>query len=233
MKPLDILIRILSAATWHLSATRSRRQTEADHAAAERRMGELLRETERAQGVRLDGGTKGKTGGNVVVPPVIAPTLAELGITKNFARVELVLKLEPLLRAKARDGYAARDAKASLQNSVKIKECARCGKSYDSGLWDASKNATQGCPYCFTANNTQKELARAAHVSHDTIAKGKATVGERSDLTSGEFSPEVPRPRDQIVPLACPRCFAQFGAPPGWPPAVCPACRRETLVPKT
>ncbi len=38
---------------------------------------------------------------------------------------------------------------------------------------------------------------------------------------------------EPLTPLACPRCFAQFGAPAAWPPAVCPSCKRETLKPQT
>jgi hypothetical protein len=48
---------------------------------AEHRMGEMLAETERAKGTRAKGGT---TGGPVLVPPANdAPTLDDLGITKN------------------------------------------------------------------------------------------------------------------------------------------------------
>ena len=99
----------------------------------------------------------------------------------NEVRVELVLKLEPLLRAKARErqqehgGTAPGRAKTLPQNSAEVKPI-----------------------------ETRKELARAAHVSHDTIA-----------------------------PLACPRCFAQFGAPESYPAPVCPSCKRETLKPKS
>ena len=38
---------------------------------------------------------------------------------------------------------------------------------------------------------------------------------------------------EPLRPLQCPRCYAEFGAPPGWPETICPSCRRETLVPKT
>jgi hypothetical protein len=37
---------------------------------------------------------------------------------------------------------------------------------------------------------------------------------------------------EPLRPLACPRCFAEFGAPPGWPSTPCPSCKLATLVPK-
>ena len=49
---------------------------------AERKMGEMLAATERAKGVRMKGGTKGKTGGNITSPPA-KPTLSEIGVTKR------------------------------------------------------------------------------------------------------------------------------------------------------
>ena len=52
---------------------------------AERKMGQMLKETERAKGVRLDGKQKGKIGGNVVLPPIEQPTLATLGPTGGKA----------------------------------------------------------------------------------------------------------------------------------------------------
>ena len=76
MKPLDILIRALSALVWKLESIRARGQCERDHRDAERRMGELLRETERANTVR----DKKRAESQGVTPP---PTLASLGITKN------------------------------------------------------------------------------------------------------------------------------------------------------
>lgn len=97
-----------------------------------------------------------------------------------FTRVELALKLEPLLKAKAKGGYQARDARQSLQNSAKIKTCNHCGKLYDGDSWDESKNAHGCCPYCFGRLDTRKDLARIAGVSHDTIAKGKL-VAEYAD----------------------------------------------------
>jgi hypothetical protein len=144
MNILDFLIRILSAATWHLSAIRSRRQCERDHQEAERRMGELLRETERAKGGQPH---QKKPTGNITLP--VEPTLAELGITKNESskaqklaalpeedfqavrdgikrlnevRVELVLKLEPLLKAKAAKKRASTEGRPSKlpQNSAPV-----------------------------------------------------------------------------------------------------------------
>ncbi len=47
---------------------------------AERRAGELLAEMEKARGVRMNGGN---TGGPTMLPPVNAPKLADLGISKN------------------------------------------------------------------------------------------------------------------------------------------------------
>lgn len=81
----------------------------------------------------------------------------------NYARVELVLKLEPLLRIKAKENQSGgQGGVLLLQKSVKA-----------------------------TTANTQKELAKAAHVSHDTIAKGKVIDARASDevkaaLRSGE-----------------------------------------------
>lgn len=83
----------------------------------------------------------------------------------NYARVELALKLEPLLRIKAKENLKTSTGGTSpqpLQKSVKGEKA-----------------------------NTQKELAKAAHVSHDTIAKGKVIDARASDevkaaLRSGE-----------------------------------------------
>ena len=76
-----------------------------------------------------------------------------------FTRVELALKLEPLLRKKAKGNLSAGggDKKSSkrkspLQNSAK-------------------------------AINTREELAHIAHVSHDTIAKGKIILERASEET--------------------------------------------------
>lgn len=70
-----------------------------------------------------------------------------------FTRVELALKLEPLLREKAKEnqahGATAPGKKSLLQNSAE-------------------------------ALDTRQELARVAGVSHDTIAKGKL-VAEHAD----------------------------------------------------
>ena len=48
---------------------------------AERRLGELLRDTERAKGTA--GAGRPKIGSHRVLPPKREPTLADLGITKN------------------------------------------------------------------------------------------------------------------------------------------------------
>jgi len=59
---------------------------------AQRRMGQILEDTERATGVRLDG--KDSLGGTRVVPPTDAPTLADLGISKKLSvRAKLLAKL--------------------------------------------------------------------------------------------------------------------------------------------
>ena len=49
---------------------------------AERKMGQMLKETERNPGVRTKGGGKG-AGGSVALPPADKPTLADLGISKR------------------------------------------------------------------------------------------------------------------------------------------------------
>lgn len=59
---------------------------------AQRRMGQILENTERATGVRLNG--KDSLGGTRVVPPTDAPTLADLGISKKLSvRSKLLAKL--------------------------------------------------------------------------------------------------------------------------------------------
>jgi hypothetical protein len=87
-----------------------------------------------------------------------------------FTRVELALKLEPLLREKAQKNQsrAGGDKKSLLQKSGKAMfECSHCG--------------TVGNHICSKDKlNTQKELAKIAGVSHDTIAKGKL-VAEHAD----------------------------------------------------
>lgn len=49
---------------------------------SERKMGQLLLDTERAKGTRCVGGDK-RSGGTVILPPEQAPTLAEIGLTKR------------------------------------------------------------------------------------------------------------------------------------------------------
>ena len=49
---------------------------------AERKMGEMLKQTERAKGTRTTGGDK-RSGGTVTLPPEQAPTLADLGLSKR------------------------------------------------------------------------------------------------------------------------------------------------------
>ncbi len=96
-----------------------------------------------------------------------------------YDRGVLALKLQPLLEAQAKIGYAARQARQakssdpSLHNCAKIVKCLKCGNYYDGGKWDASKNAGVACPYCFNRQNTQKSIAVLARVSEDTIAKVK------------------------------------------------------------
>ena len=78
-----------------------------------------------------------------------------------FARVELALKLEPLLRKQAkekqREHGGTAPGKTLVQNSAEV--------------------------------NTRKELAKAAHVSHDTIAKGKVIL---AGTTQNEARPTPP-----------------------------------------
>lgn len=47
---------------------------------AERRAGELLRDSDKNRGTQMNGGD---TGGPIVGPPVYAPKLADLGVTKS------------------------------------------------------------------------------------------------------------------------------------------------------
>jgi predicted Zn-ribbon and HTH transcriptional regulator len=132
MSILNFTIRILSAATWHLSAVRSRRQCEADH----REANQLGRRN-----------------------------------LSLYTRAELLNTLEaivrPAIEAKARENKK-RKPESVPQISAEQKTIRRDGKRAE-------------------------ELDR----------------------------------------LACPRCFAQFGAPANWPPTICPSCKRETLKPQT
>lgn len=58
-------------------------------------MGERLAETERAKGVRVKGGSKRVTGGNIVLPPEDSePTLVELGISKRQSSMATALAKE-------------------------------------------------------------------------------------------------------------------------------------------
>lgn len=60
---------------------------------AKRKLGEMLRSSERAKGTRVKGGT---TGGPVVEPPANdAPTLADLGISKKLSAESQVLASLP------------------------------------------------------------------------------------------------------------------------------------------
>ena len=49
---------------------------------AERRAGEMLKEMEKNPGVKMDGSKPGFIGGNIMQPPIDAPTLSDLGISK-------------------------------------------------------------------------------------------------------------------------------------------------------
>ena len=80
----------------------------------------------------------------------------------NYTRVELVLKLEPLLRVKAKEQQIRKPESVS------------------------QKSAKQ------TPIDTRKDLAKAAGVSHDTIAKGKVIQAKASEETKAALA-SVPR----------------------------------------
>ena len=131
-------------------------------------MGELLRETERNKGAKGSVVT-----GNVRVPVKddTAPTLAELGITKN-----------------------------------------------ESSMGELLRETERAKP---PGDNQHKKQDRSQHV---TEAPTLASLG----ITKPESSKA-----QKLAALQCPRCFAEFGAPPGWPPAICPSCKLATLKPQT
>ena len=74
-------------------------------------------------------------------------------------RVELVLKLEPLLRVKAKENQRLSDGKGK-QKSADLKA---------------------------EPIETRQELAHAAGVSHDTIAKGKVIEAKASESQAVRF----------------------------------------------
>ena len=82
----------------------------------------------------------------------------------NYTRVELVLKLEPLLRVKAKENQRAG------------------GQSSEVGRQKSDKPL-----------DTKRDLAKAAGVSHDTIAKGKVIAAKASEETKARFlAPSCP-----------------------------------------
>ena len=83
-------------------------------------------------------------------------------------RVELVLKLEPLLRVKAKENQRLSDGKGK-QKSADLKA---------------------------EPIETRQELAKAAGVSHDTIAKGKVIEAKASNSPMPLQRALVPRARD-------------------------------------
>ena len=81
----------------------------------------------------------------------------------NYTRVELVLKLEPLLRVKAKEKEHERKT--------------TCQKSDKSSL---------------PTHDTKKELAVTSGISHDTIARGKVIQAKASEETKAALA-SVPR----------------------------------------
>ena len=81
---------------------------------AERKMGQMLKETERAKGVRLDGKQKGKIGGNVVLPPIEQPTLLTLGLSKRESSEAQMLAELPRRRIGGREERLEADYSRAL-----------------------------------------------------------------------------------------------------------------------
>ena len=59
-----------------------------------------------------------------------------------------------------------------------------------------------------------------------------SAIRSRRQCEADHLKAERQAEAETLRPLACSRCHALYGAPPDWPSAVCPACRREILVPK-
>ena len=110
-----------------------------------------------------------------------------------FTRVELALKLEPLLRKKAKGKQSAGggDKKSSKRKSVPKKSAEPL--------------------------ETRKELAAIAHVSHDTIAKGKIILERASEETKEALSNNdndlPPKPKHDTIATTTRQTSH---APPPW-----------------
>jgi N6-adenosine-specific RNA methylase IME4 len=89
---------------------------------AERRMGELLAETERAKGVRTIGGDK-RSGGTMASPPESAPTLAALGIKKRESAEAQLLASVP--RATFEEVKSGKKSKTNLKREERQKKRER------------------------------------------------------------------------------------------------------------
>ena len=77
---------------------------------AERKMGQMLKETERAKGMRAIGGDK-RSGGTVMLPPEDAPTLSALGLSKReSAEAQLLAELPHSSRYDAVEAILLPDA---------------------------------------------------------------------------------------------------------------------------
>jgi len=108
-------------------------------------------------------GHKGRGGGQTAVVWIIRNQFGRRNLS-NYTRVELVLKLEPLLRVKAKENQRLSDGKGK-QKSADLKA---------------------------EPIETRQELAKAAGVSHDTIAKGKVIQAKASEETKAALA-SVPR----------------------------------------
>lgn len=90
-----------------------------------------------------------------------------------FTRVELALKLEPLLRVKAKENYDLNVGRPkSGKNSAPI-TCPLCLQIYDGNKGHI----------CRESRKTRAELSKIAGVSHDTITKGKLVAEHADDAT--------------------------------------------------
>ena len=77
---------------------------------AERKMGQMLKETERAKGMRAIGGDK-RSGGTVTLPPEDAPTLSALGLSKReSAEAQMLAELPHSSRYDAVEAIPLPDA---------------------------------------------------------------------------------------------------------------------------
>jgi hypothetical protein len=212
MSILSLAVRIFSGITWRLESIRARWQTERDHAEAERRIA-LERKREEIVSRKAKRNLKTSTGGTLPRPWAKLPKAAKV-------------TTRAICAAKATVGERTYDAG---KDWIETNQLGR------RNLQPQQIAVLRGNIY-----NRRKAKHGGDHGNQHTVAKAQndplpstaAIVAAETGVSPATIKRDG-KLAEPLIPLECPRCHALFGAPTGCPPAVCPSCRRETLVPKT